>query len=594
MSKNGRKSKTWMLLPIVVALGYIPMLMHSYTYSAGLSAYNWFPDGGDAQIDFFLYYKMVAIILVGIVMCILLIYQYISNKALLRWENAWYCLTAYAVLAFLSALFSQYRSMAFNGGYEVFESIWVILGYVIFCFYTYQMIQEEKDVRFVARWAVIGITIITIIGFFQFFGMDLFRTTFGKKLISDPYMWDGLDSLTFTFPLGVSYTTLYNTNYLAFYYGLIIPILVVLVLFSKEKIKKIICAVLLILCSITMIGSNSKAALLALGITFVLGCIVLFRYLKKYLWVLIVSVLVMGGILYGYANRMGGLAGLYKSIAQGVESNSDEYAIKDIDTLEDEVVFHFENKELHISYSASEEGQAYIIILDENGNTVPTKEYDLGLAVTDDSYGDCTVTPIYIEDMISLKVSIDGCDWYFSNQIDGTYYYYNGFGKFDKFPDVQKSDLFPDSIISGRGELWNYLVPKLKSCLILGTGANTFVMEYPNNNYLLKNYTQSTGQFDVKAHNLYFQQFLENGLLALLAFIAFYIWYFVKSFKLYRKVSDFSFSATVGLGIMLGTFDYMLVGISNDSNVNTAPVFWILLGAGVAINTMVAKQELDK
>ena len=47
----------------------------------------------------------------------------------------------------------------------------------------------------------------------------------------------------------------------------------------------------------------------------------------------------------------------------------------------------------------------------------------------------------------------------------------------------------------------------------------------------------------------------------------------------------------VGLGIMLGTFDYMIIAVANDSNVNTAPVFWVLLGSGMAINRMLIEND---
>lgn len=46
----------------------------------------------------------------------------------------------------------------------------------------------------------------------------------------------------------------------------------------------------------------------------------------------------------------------------------------------------------------------------------------------------------------------------------------------------------------------------------------------------------------------------------------------------------------VGQGIYLGTFCYMICAVTNDSNVNTAPVFWVLLGMGIAINQLLKKE----
>ena len=183
------KKRVLELLPIILALGFIPLLVHMHTYDCKLTQFEWFPDGSESQSDFFLYFKMVTIIIVGIIMAGILLYKYGTDKRNFKWNYAWYCLIAYAVLSLLSALFSQYRYFAFHGSYEVFESIWVVLCYVIFCFYAYQMIQSEGDLKFVGKFAGIGIAIVSLIGLFQFFGLDFFRTGIGKRLITNVSYW---------------------------------------------------------------------------------------------------------------------------------------------------------------------------------------------------------------------------------------------------------------------------------------------------------------------------------------------------------------------------------------------------------------------
>lgn len=585
------KKKKWLLTPIIFALGFIPLLVHSFTYRNGLSAFDWFPDSADVQTDFFLVYKMFAIIAVVIIMCVLLAYQYMKNKNECKWSNSWCLIIVYAFMVFFSGLFSPYRSFAFKGCYEVFETVWVVLGYAIMCFYAYQMILDESDVRFVAKYSLIGFLIITLIGFFQYFGFDIFRTELGKKIITRSAYWDTLDQMSFTFPLHTSYTTLYNTNYLAFYFGLLIPILFILLLFTKDKKQKILYGVLLLISLITLIGSNSKSALLALGITFALGCIVLYRYLKKYFWIPVATLAGFIFVIFLYADHVGGISNLWSIIVTGVENHEDQYAIKDIDTLGNEIVIKTEDQNIHVEYSVIDADNALIFITDDNGMEIPKHQEDMSWVLDGEEYAGCKITPVYVEDYIGIQVSMDGHDWYFTNQIDGTYYYYNGVGKFVKIPDIEKSAFFPDNIISGRGTLWNYTLPKLKSCILFGKGSNTFAMVYPNDNYILKTYAGTSQLFDVKAHSFYFQQFLENGLIALLALLAFYIIYFVDSFIIYCKLKEYNFSAMVGLGIMLGTFNYMIIAVANDSNVNTAPVFWILLGAGVSINHMLKQQS---
>lgn len=591
------KKRTLELLPIILVLGFIPLLVHMHAYDCKLSQFEWFPNGSESQSDFFLYYKMVAIIIVGIVMIGMLLYKYATDKRNFKWNHAWYCLFAYAFLALLSALFSQYRYFAFHGSYEVFESIWVVLCYVIFCFYAYQMIQSDRDLKFVGKFAGIGIAIVTLIGLFQFFGLDFFRTGIGKRLITNVSYWPHVDELSFTFPLKTSYTTLYNTNYLAFYFGLCIPIAIILLLFAKNWKLRLFYGICTVILMITLIGSNSKSALLTLGITFILGCVIFSKRLKKYWWIPVIGAVFLATMVFWYAARMGGFENLYNAVFVGTDKSIYNYAITDIETNEDNVVFHVNDTKLLVSYDIDPEMNSFLMSATyEDGTPVPfEQDAETGtLYLKDENFLDCSIMPIMIGEDVAIQVSMDACDWYFIKKDEGGYYYYNAFGKFVKMEYIEKSQLFSDNFFSGRGELWNYIIPCLKSSLILGSGANTFAMAYPQNNYIIKKYRGTETLYDVKAHNMYLQQFIENGLLALLALLIFYGWYFIQSFRIYRKVEDFDLVSEVGLGIYLGTFTYMIIGFANDSNVCTAPVFWILFGIGIAINEIVKKSQESK
>ena len=591
------KKRVLELLPIILALGFIPLLVHMHAYDCKLTQFEWFPDGSGSQSDFFLYFKMVAIIIVGIVMVGILLYKYGTDKRNFKWNYAWYCLLAYAVLAFFSALFSQYRYFAFRGSYEVFESIWVVLCYVVFCFYAYQMIQSEGDLKFVGKFAGIGIAIVSLIGLFQFFGLDFFRTAIGKRLITDVSYWPQVDELSFTFPLKTSYTTLYNTNYLAFYFGLCIPIAIILLLFAKNWKSRLFYGICTVILMLTLIGSNSKSGLLTLGITFILGCVIFSKKLKKYWWIPVVGVAFLGTMVCWYAMRMGGFENLYSAVFVGTDASQYNYAITDIETNEENVVFHVNDTKLLVSYDIDQETNSFTMAATyEDGTSVPFHQDEStgALYLEDEKFLDCQIMPIMIGEDIAIQVTMDGKDWHFLKKEEGGYYYYNAFGKYVKMEHIEKSRLIPDNFFSGRGELWNYIIPRLKGSLLLGSGANTFAMAYPQNNYIIKKYRGSESLFDVKAHNMYLQQWLENGLLALLALLIFYGRYFIQSFRIYRKVQTYDLTSEVGLGIYLGTFTYMIVGFANDSNVCTAPVFWILFGIGLACNEMVKKSQSVK
>ena len=58
----------------------------------------------------------------------------------------------------------------------------------------------------------------------------------------------------------------------------------------------------------------------------------------------------------------------------------------------------------------------------------------------------------------------------------------------------------------------------------------------------------------------------------------------MESIRLYFLCGGLRSSEKIGLGIMLGTFGYIVTGLANDSTVAVAPLYWCLLGTGMAVN----------
>jgi O-antigen ligase len=88
-----------------------------------------------------------------------------------------------------------------------------------------------------------------------------------------------------------------------------------------------------------------------------------------------------------------------------------------------------------------------------------------------------------------------------------------------------------------------------------------------------------------KPHNLYMQIGIQTGVISLIAFILFYLAYFISSARLYIRGRFTSFYSRFGLAVFVGTIGYMISGISYDSSITTAPIFWVLIGTGIAVNS---------
>ena len=92
-----------------------------------------------------------------------------------------------------------------------------------------------------------------------------------------------------------------------------------------------------------------------------------------------------------------------------------------------------------------------------------------------------------------------------------------------------------------------------------------------------------------KPHSWYLQVGVQTGVLSLLCLLVFYGWYAVWSVRLYAFRKLKTQKEAFGMAAFIASIGYMISGISNDSMVVTAPVFWCIIGLGVTANVLVNK-----
>lgn len=591
--KTSVQKRNRVLIPIILALGLVPLIVHQYEYRTHLSVFDWFPDASETATDFFMAYKSFAILILGAVMLAVLVYEYIHKKRL-SFEPLCCPLLAYAVFVLLSGLLSEYRAYAFRGNYELFESVPVVLCYVMFCYYTYHCVQSEGQVRRLLYWSGIGIMAVTAIGVFQVLGKDLFLSTFGQKLITNPSWWNHLDELVFSFAPGTAYTTLYNVDFNPFYFGLLLPVSLAMCLAARRWWQVPLFLIPAAAFAVCLKGSGTESWYLALPIAFAVAILIL---ASRKIWSFLAVLAVYALLLVVGGNALMGTPTwerLRFNIV-GTAHWADSIFIKDIDTNEDSVVISVPDRELKIAYAFNPDEGSYLLeTKDGDDNTLSytvLEDESYKCALDDVSYGGCTIQLVNLGDYYGIGVTIGGSTWYFTNQTDGTYYYQNPLGKLVKMRDVPSLDLFNDDAFSGRGFIWNRTLPLLKKYLFFGIGANNYVLAFPQDDYIMRVYRWGVSTYDVKAHCWLMQQWVENGLLAMLCILVFYIWYFVQSVRIYRRARLRQGVTWIGFGILTGTLNYMVISLANDSNVNTAPVFWVMMGLGMAVNRVVVREQ---
>lgn len=590
-----KKSSNKVFIPIILLMGFIPLIVHTYSYNSNLSQFNWFPSGADSQTDFFFGWKMITIIVVGIVMAGILFYQYFKKKQGLRFENAFYFLFFYAMFVAMSALFSSYKYWVVRGSYELFEPVWVVFVYILLCYYTYHFVQEEQQVKFILCGAGIGMAMVTLIGVFQYFGMDFFKTGFGKHLITNPSWWDNLDSLSFNMLEGTSYTTLYNPNFLSFYFGMLIPLLVCVFIAAKKAWQRVLIIVAEVLCLICLKGSRSDTGWMALVVGGVILALVLLSRKKKAFCVAL-AIMLIGGVAAVAVGSKTDVGIQIKNTIVGTFRIDDRYAVRDIDTGTDSVMLNVRGNKMYVSYTTDESGVIVPNCTDENGQTLELAMTDADnqiYVINDERFADGSIQPILLGDdnIPAISVTYDGIAWDFVETQEAGYCYLNKAGKLVKWEKIKNARLLNEDAMSYRGHMWNVTIPLLGKHVLIGSGANTYMFEYPQDDYLGQAYIYGFNSYEVKAHCWYLQQWVESGLIGTLALLIFMAWYAVQSIRIYRRVDLHKSLSWIGFGLFAAVLVYLIAGIANDSNVCTAPVFWGILGLGMATNRMLVEKE---
>ena len=207
-----------------------------------------------------------------------------------------------------------------------------------------------------------------------------------------------------------------------------------------------------------------------------------------------------------------------------------------------------------------------------------------------------------LEDRVAFLIQADGPWLFTNNQVKGKYQHVVFYGE-EGERVIKETDMTPgkqigfknrQKMFSGRGHIWSRTIPLLLDHIFIGSGPDTFLLEYPHTDFLAMKQNGFERQIMTKPHSMYLQVGVQTGVVSLLCILVFYVWYAVWSIRLYafRKLENVA--EGFGIAAFIGSIGYMISGISNDSMVVTAPVFWGMIGLGIAANAMVDKLRKKK
>lgn len=580
-------------VPLLFVLAVIPLVTLITIYHSDIGDNPWM--SGTAFYDFFLYYKSHLLIMVGFVLGIVMIISLATGyHGNLQERNSYLCLVpvgVFAILAFISAIASEHRTDALFGGYEQFEGLFVLLCYV-FCFaFAYIYVTDEKWINLLFYTLLIGSLILSAAGALQAFGRDYMTS---KKMLPILTMFlknvPESFSLSASFGKGVSYATLYNPNYVGTYVALVLPVTVGLGLWGRKRVFSMLAGASAILQLIMLFGAQSMTGLLGVAGAALVAVVFLFADVRRNrIW--------LGGIggvaLVAIVFVLWWKPGILNRFTESAISSCD-YTISSIETTKDSFTITLDNGKT-IRGDMQADGTVYQYDLtDEDGKALVTSG-DLTYGVTIEGEGYEGVTLCSDQRQLTegdvtnnydvLQISTDrGCSWDLLKW-KGALYYVNGIGKLDQLRKVDSWGFeHRYDLATNRGYIWSRTLPLLKETLFLGKGADNFVYAFPNDDYVGKVSCGFGSQTVTKPHNMYMQIWVQDGMLACLAFILLYLIFAVRTFRHCFAKGKLTFLQKMQIAIFCGSTGYMVAGIANDSTICVAPIFWVLMGIGYAIN----------
>ena len=611
-------------IPMIFFTAFIIMLMRAVRYTRHVEEFYWINSNG-REIDIFSYCKMTAIIICAAVVLLIIAYRAFAQNLTIRKTIVYIPMAAYSIFVILSYIFSDYKEFSLLGFNERFEGTLVLLSYMIMLFYIVNTVNAEKDVKFIVYPLAASSALLGILGISQAAGYDFFKTEIGNIVMIPKGLRDSIVKLDFIFEKGEIYQTVYNTNYVSFYLSLLIPVLGVLFINSimngKNLIIKIIWGALFALALFNLVGSNSIGGAMGLGIAAIVAVILLGRKLftdwrKPVLIALAITILIVGGV--GYKQWLPKIAGTIHSTFSGqaesqisydtaispdTEIAPDTETALNVQTSGKSYIDYMEIDSAQNKINVSINGNKVTFILlpsveavDEFGKPISfTEDPEWGYRLDDERFRMCTVgTDIDDEGNPYFIITTDGQDWFFRLTEDGVFFE-NDVGKLTEMKKIEAIGFKNNqSFGSGRGYIWSRTLPMIKDTILIGHGADTYSIYFPHNDYIGKyNAGWNINMVVDKPHNMYMHMAVGTGLLSLFAFLILLVLYFVQSVKLYWRRDFNTFTEFAGVGIFLGVVGFSVSALVNDSSVSVMPMFYGLLGTGIAINIMLKRLPIS-
>ncbi len=607
--------------PSVVALAIIPILMRATLVGSKIVEDLVLFEGvidqetGEYYLaDVFSQCKALAVVVFACIMLVIALVccKYMFQRAEKRSFIYVGASVAFVLMSLASTLGAEHREVALFGIFDRAEGLFTTACYFVLFLFTIYAFRKTQNFRYVIIALMICTGVNLIIGLFQYSGNNLFSFDWFASFAVDGKYADMLQLDEASASYGSMYGALYHYNYVGSFTGMVIPLFTVLAIYGKKLIHKIAFALFAAASLFMLFASSARSGIIAIVAAFIVGVFVFARVLIRR-WKITVAVIAGAAVVFVGANAALDNA-LFRRIPSLVTDivdfiapadDTDLYStlpVREIDHNSDgSISLTTQTDVLNIRFDAE---QKDYIFSDNSGEQVELIYDDIGcITINDDDFAGLNFEIVSGDGNPEFGNTI--FVW-FNDDDENVMLFYLFNQKQIHMIDLaigERTDPINAEAIgfegkeklgSSRGYIWSRTLPLLKNCLVTGYGPDHFVYAFPQNDYLAKYYSYNEGFYITvdKPHNLYLQIAVSNGLIALIAFLVICVFYLIDSLRLYALKKQYRIEQFYGISVMLAIVGYLAAGLFNDSVVSVAPVFWILLGTGVALNTI--NRRMDK
>ena len=588
--KSTFQLNVWHIAPLLFVLAILPLIVLLRVVDLTATEQMLF-GGQETRADFYSYYKSIYFI---VAMCAqLIVFIYLRLRTPFKFNPTVYDL--FIAFYFLAVMFSIWNAIdpviAYRGIVEMHQGGFVLLGYGLMVFFGIHLIRNTNQVEWIAIALIFSGVVIGFLGITQFFGFDWFKTTIGQYFILPRAYKSLVGELNFTFDKHTIYATMYNTNFVGSYAALMVPFALGLVFFVKTRKWFIYASIFFALMVLVWLGSNSRAGLIGV----IPGLIIMFILARK-TWlrtplkavIPLALILLVGAVLNTVSDG--------RTFSQLQRTNP----LQEAERLEEDTLrTRFEAINL--------DGQSIEIITEDASIRIRQE----GAFYVFETIEGVALTPVREDDTITLlepefeafKVEINAAEHHLViHAYDKNFPVYpliSGFhviaagGATTNIVNADRFQLLDgyERFASGRGYIWSRSIPLLKDNIVMGVGPDLYPTAFPQNDFSGRMNGFNERLVILFPHNMYLQMWINTGLVSVLALLGIVGLYAINALLLFYNKRFDSLTEFMALSTFIGVVAYMLAAVFNDQIISVAPMFYVLLGVGIGLNTMLKASQ---